>query len=143
MHDSMQRLPTRLCATPSRRALSIAACLLALAACNARGEGSAPVAAAKAPAPAVSTSIEGADASERPAARDAAPTTAETLVVVGPGGAVARGALGSSYRLGSDRGRPNHGSTLFSKRVMAQIRSPVRVRTNRPVPWRMPAEARR
>jgi hypothetical protein len=30
---------------------------------------------------------------------------------------------------GSDRGSPNHGSTLSSKRVMAQIRSPVRVRT--------------
>ena len=25
------------------------------------------------------------------------------------------------YRLGSDRGSPNHGSTLASKRVMAQI----------------------
>ena len=35
----------------------------------------------------------------------------------------------AGYRLGSDRGSPNHGSTLFSKRVMAQIRSPVRVRT--------------
>ena len=33
------------------------------------------------------------------------------------------------YRLGSDRGSPNHGSTLLSKRVMAEIRSPVRVRT--------------
>jgi hypothetical protein len=33
------------------------------------------------------------------------------------------------YRLGSDRGSPNDGSTLFSKRVMAQIRSPVSVRT--------------
>ena len=30
---------------------------------------------------------------------------------------------------GSDRGSPNQGSTLFSKRVMAQIRSPARVRT--------------
>jgi hypothetical protein len=48
-----------------------------------------------------------------------------------------------AYRLGSDRGSPNHGSTLLSKRVNAQIRSPVRVRTNRPVPWRMPVEARR
>jgi hypothetical protein len=35
----------------------------------------------------------------------------------------------ASYRLGSDRGSPNHGSTLASKRVMAQIRSPARVRT--------------
>jgi len=35
------------------------------------------------------------------------------------------------------------GAGLFSKRVMAQIRSPVRVRTNRPVPWRMPVGARR
>ena len=35
----------------------------------------------------------------------------------------------AGYRLGSDRGSPNHGSTLFSKRVMAEIRSPVRVRT--------------
>ena len=49
----------------------------------------------------------------------------------------------AAYRLGSDRGSPNHGSTLLSKRVKAQIRSPVRVRTNRPVPWRMPVEARR
>ena len=44
---------------------------------------------------------------------------------------------------GSDRGSPKDGSTLFSKRVMAQIRSPARVRTNRPVPWRMPVGARR
>ncbi len=35
----------------------------------------------------------------------------------------------AGYRFGSDRGSPNHGSTLLSKRVMAQIRSPVRVRT--------------
>jgi hypothetical protein len=35
----------------------------------------------------------------------------------------------AGYRLGSDRGSPNHGSTLLSKRVMAQIRSAVRVRT--------------
>src|SRR6266545_3296887 len=49
----------------------------------------------------------------------------------------------AAYRLGSDRGSPNHGSTLLSKRVKAQIRSPVRVRTNRPDPWRMPLEARR
>jgi imidazolonepropionase-like amidohydrolase len=49
----------------------------------------------------------------------------------------------SLYRLGSDRGSPNHGSTLFSKRVMAQIRSPESVSTKRPVPWRMPLWARR
>jgi hypothetical protein len=33
------------------------------------------------------------------------------------------------YRLGSDRGNSNHGNTVFSKRVMAAIRSPLRVRT--------------
>ena len=44
-------------------------------------------------------------------------------------GLTAQSPLGSGYRLGSDRGSPNHGSTLFSKRVIAQIRSPVRVRT--------------
>jgi hypothetical protein len=36
---------------------------------------------------------------------------------------------GNRHRLGSDRGSPNHGSTLLSKRVMAQIRSPARVST--------------
>ena len=41
-------------------------------------------------------------------------------------------------QLGSNRGSPNHGSTLLSKRVMAEIRSPLSVRTRRPVPWRMP-----
>src|SRR5262245_49625198 len=35
----------------------------------------------------------------------------------------------AGYRLESDDGSPNHGSTPFSKRVMAQIQSPVRVRT--------------
>jgi hypothetical protein len=35
----------------------------------------------------------------------------------------------AGYRLGSDRGSPNQPSTLLSKRVKAQIRSPVRVRT--------------
>jgi hypothetical protein len=34
-----------------------------------------------------------------------------------------------SSRAGSDRGSPNHGSTLSSKRVMARIRPPVRVST--------------
>ena len=37
--------------------------------------------------------------------------------------------LDAGYGLGSDRGSPNDGRTLVSKRVMAQIRSPVRVRT--------------
>src|ERR1035438_1998304 len=36
--------------------------------------------------------------------------------------------LDAGYELGSDRGSPNDGRTLFSKRVMAQIRSPARVR---------------
>jgi 3-oxoadipate enol-lactonase len=49
----------------------------------------------------------------------------------------------AGYRLGSERGSPNQGRTLLSKRVMAQIRSPVRVSTYRPVPWRMPVGARR
>jgi hypothetical protein len=49
----------------------------------------------------------------------------------------------AAYGLGSDRSSPNHGSTLLSKRVMPQIRSPVRVRTRRPVPWRMQVGARR
>jgi hypothetical protein len=35
----------------------------------------------------------------------------------------------AGYRLGSDRGSPNHGSTLASKRVMPQIRPPARVST--------------
>ena len=35
----------------------------------------------------------------------------------------------AGYRLGSDRGSPNQGSTLASKRVMAQIWSPARVST--------------
>src|SRR6478609_9149856 len=35
----------------------------------------------------------------------------------------------AGHRAGSDRGSPNHGSTLASKRVMAQIRSPARVST--------------
>jgi hypothetical protein len=42
------------------------------------------------------------------------------------------------YRLGSDRGSPNQGSTLASNRVIAQIRSSARVSTYRPVPWRVP-----
>jgi hypothetical protein len=39
------------------------------------------------------------------------------------------GRAGAGYRLGSERGSPNQGRTLLSKRVMAQIRSPVRVST--------------
>ena len=35
----------------------------------------------------------------------------------------------AGHRAGSDRGSPNHGSTLASKRVMAQIWSPARVST--------------
>ncbi len=42
-------------------------------------------------------------------------------------------AIGAVYDadqgLGSDRGSPNEGSTLLTKRVMALIRPPVRVRT--------------
>jgi len=73
--------------------------------------------------------------------RAVGPFLAHKLRILGyPVGAVPSAAC---YRLGSDRGSPNQGSTLLSKRVMAQIRSPVRVRTYRPVPWRMPAGARR
>src|SRR5215469_18087557 len=50
---------------------------------------------------------------------------------------------GTGYRLGSELGSPNHGSTLASKRVMAQIRSPARVSTWKPVAWRIPAGTRR
>jgi CubicO group peptidase (beta-lactamase class C family) len=42
------------------------------------------------------------------------------------------------HQSGSECGSPNHASTLLSKRVMAPMRSPVSVRTTRPVPWRMP-----
>ena len=45
----------------------------------------------------------------------------------------------AAYALSSDPGSPNHGSTVFSKRVAAQIRSPVRVRTKRPTPWLVPS----
>ena len=46
-----------------------------------------------------------------------------------------RGHIGEAERTrkllsrGSDRGSPNHGSTVLSKRVMARIRSPARLRT--------------
>ena len=39
-----------------------------------------------------------------------------------------------SHRLGSDAASPNHGNVVFSKRVMAQIRSPARASTKRPTP---------
>ena len=45
------------------------------------------------------------------------------------GGRGVRTVRTAGYRLGSDRGSPNHGSTLLSKRVIAQIRSPESVRT--------------
>jgi hypothetical protein len=41
----------------------------------------------------------------------------------------AKAAREAGYRLGSDRGSPNHGSTLASNRVMAQIWPPARVST--------------
>ena len=40
-----------------------------------------------------------------------------------------RGPRVAIYRAGSDRGSPNHGSTLLSKRVIAQIWSPATVST--------------
>ena len=42
---------------------------------------------------------------------------------------------------GSDSGSPNRGSTLLSKRVMAQTRSPARAMTMRPTPGRVPSGA--
>jgi hypothetical protein len=39
------------------------------------------------------------------------------------GGYIAVSESQAGYRLGSERGSPNDGSTLASKRVMAQIRS--------------------
>jgi hypothetical protein len=48
------------------------------------------------------------------------------------------GALGKADdQRGSDRGSPNDGRTPSSKRVTEQIRSPVRMRTRGPVPWRV------
>src|SRR5262245_34831426 len=60
----------------------------------------------------------------------------------------ARGVKSGSFlelkrQSGSDRGSPNQRSTLLSKRVKAPIRSPVSVRTKRPLPWRMPPVAAR
>ena len=45
-----------------------------------------------------------------------------------------RGRRYVSYWLGSVRGNPKNGRTVFSKRVMAQMRSSVRVRTYKPTP---------
>jgi len=39
------------------------------------------------------------------------------------------GVVEAGYRLGSERGSPNHGSTLASKRVKPQIWPPARVST--------------
>jgi hypothetical protein len=50
---------------------------------------------------------------------------------------------GAGYRFGRERGSPNHGSTLASKRVMARMRRPARVSTQKPVAWPMPAGPRR
>jgi hypothetical protein len=55
----------------------------------------------------------------------------------------AKAAREAGYRLGSDRGSPNQGRTLASKRVMARIWPPARVRTQKPVAWRVPAGPRR
>ena len=51
------------------------------------------------------------------------------------------GRIGFPYRRGRDRGRLNQGRTLFSKRVMAQIRWPARVSTTKPVACRIPPGA--
>jgi hypothetical protein len=48
----------------------------------------------------------------------------------------------NGYEFGSDGGSPNQGRTLFSKRVRAQIRSAVRVRTKSPTPWLTPVASR-
>jgi len=45
------------------------------------------------------------------------------------------------YWPGSDSGSPNRGSTLLSKRVIAQTRSPARAMTMRPTPGRVPPGA--
>src|SRR5215831_12584018 len=55
------------------------------------------------------------------------PILADKPRIVGYPVDAVRGAAG--YRLGSDRGSPNHGSTLATKRVMPQIRSPARLST--------------
>src|SRR6516165_10448099 len=43
----------------------------------------------------------------------------------------------AGHRAGSDRGSPDHASTLASKRVMAQIRPPARVSTEKPAARRI------
>ena len=53
-------------------------------------------------------------------------------------GAVGVGVPRAGYRLGSDSGSPNHGNTLLSKRLVAQIRSPASVMVIRPVAGRVP-----
>jgi hypothetical protein len=49
-------------------------------------------------------------------------SSADVLPIHGP-------VAGCGYRLGSDRGSPNHGSTLASNRVMPQMREPASVST--------------
>jgi hypothetical protein len=49
----------------------------------------------------------------------------------------------SVYRSGSERGRPNDGSTRVSKWVIAATWSPVRVRTSTPVARRRPSVGER
>jgi hypothetical protein len=66
----------------------------------------------------------------------------EAVTAVVPSGCRSRLERLSTYRLGNDRGSPNHGRTVFSKRVIALISSPARVRTKRPTPWLMPVESR-
>ena len=58
-------------------------------------------------------------------------------------GACSLSMAGAGYRPGSERGSPNHGSTLASKRVMPQIWPPARVSTQKAVAWRMPSGPRR
>ena len=59
--------------------------------------------------------------------RAAGPFLADKPRILGYPADAVPGAAG--YQLGSDRGSPNHGSTLASKRVMAQIWPPARVST--------------
>lgn len=70
-------------------------------------------------------------------------TQALDVLEAGQGGDDQRRAEPACLRPYLKSGSPNQGSTWWSKRVMAQIRSPVRVRTNRPVPRRMPVGVRR
>ena len=77
----------------------------------------------------VTTRARTSTRSGSPAGSGTSPPTAATDPAAGSAG---RG------QPGSDRGRPNQGRTLLSKRVTAQTRWPVRVKTKRPAPWRMP-----